>query len=210
MALVSKSLHEFRTRRDRGGLRSAVILTAIPLETRAVQAHLIDLARVTGRNGTIYRCGRFPCPNGDWFVAIAMTQPGNIGAATILGGTLRDFEEIDLALFVGVAGSPKADVQIGSVVASSHAYNVLSGKAGNTFEPRPRVIAASHPLVQVALQVATDGDWRARIRAPEGETLPEPRKYPCAFPPDAFVKPVASSDQLATSTNSPLYRAIKK
>jgi hypothetical protein len=38
---------------------------------------------------------------------------GNIGAATILGGMLRDFEEIDLALFVGVAGSPKSDAQIG-------------------------------------------------------------------------------------------------
>jgi len=78
-----------------------------------VIAHLSDVAIVRGAKGTIYQCGRFPCTAGDWFVAVAITSAGNQSADSILQAALADFRDIDLAFFVGIAGSVKDDVGIG-------------------------------------------------------------------------------------------------
>jgi nucleoside phosphorylase len=182
-----------------------VILTAIPLEARAILAHLVDVAIVRGEKGTLYQCGRFPCATGDWFVAVAVTSAGNQGAGSIIQGALHDFREIDLALFVGVAGSLKEDVGIGSVVASSQVYNIHSGKAGTSHLARPRVVTPAFSLVQVANHVALEQEWCLRIRPPRGMTLPAP-----ALPPIAYVAPIASCEQVVVSKKSPAYKTIRK
>jgi nucleoside phosphorylase len=200
-------LHEFRDRKDRDGLRSAVILTAIPLETEAVLAHLSDVAIVRGSKGTMYRCGRFLCTAGDWFVVVAITSAGNQGAGSVLQAALADFREIDLVLFVGIAGSVKADVHIGSVVASSQVYNFHSAKADADSLSRPRVVVAEHFLVQAALQVVVEAEWPLRIKAP---ILLAGSEYPCPLPPAAHIAAIASGEQLVVNVDSESYRIIKQ
>ena len=198
-----RQLHEFRDRKDRDGLGSAVILTAIPLETDAVLAHLSDVAIVRGSKGTMYRCGRFLCTAGDWFVVVAITSAGNQGAGSVLQAALGDFREIDLVLFVGIAGSVKADVRIGSVVASSQVYNFHSAKADADSLSRPRVVVAEHFIVQAALQVVLGAEWPLRIKAP---ILLAGSEYPCPLPPAAHVAAIASGEQLVVNVDSESYR----
>ena len=158
----------------------------------------------------MYRCGRFPCTAGDWFVAVAITSAGNQGSGSILQAALGDFRDIDLAFFVGIAGSVKEDVGIGSVVASSQVYNFHSAKAAVDSLSRPRVVVAEHFMVQAALQVVFEAAWSLRIKPPMGMILPDQSAYPCPFPPPAHVAAIASGEQLVVSIDSDSYRIIKQ
>src|SRR4051812_30153606 len=111
-------------------MRRALIVVAIKTEMQAVLAHLRDIESAVGKNGIIYECARLPDPAGDWQVIVAQSGPGNHPAQRVVTMAHSDFQTFDLQLFVGIAGSLKEDVPIGSVVAGDRVYNAHSGKAG--------------------------------------------------------------------------------
>ena len=130
-------------------LPCAVILTALPLEARAVLEHLEAQRIEFDRHGTAYSCGIFSFGDLRWRVAVAECGPGNQRVGQIATFAITHFEPA-VVLFVGVAGSLKADVLLGDVVASTKVYNYHAGKAEKDFFPRPAIENTSFRLEQLA------------------------------------------------------------
>lgn len=196
---------------DHRGLRRALIVTALDVETRAVLAHLSMVGTASGRHGTVYECGRFRGEGSEWLVVVTQCGPGNHPAQHIVTDAHADFKRLEVLLFVGVGGSLKEDVPIGSVVAANAVHNVHSGKEGEGgFTARPRSEPVEHRLVQLAYKVARDGVWRGRICAPLGGELPGTAHYPTPFPPKAVVGPIASIEQVLANPRSELAERIAK
>jgi len=121
------------------GLPTAIVLTAIKSETKAVLKHLEDRNVLVGENGFVYEYGYFYSNSGKWFVVVVEAGPGNYNATSYIHLIIRDFNETKYILFVGVAGSLKADIKIGQVLASSKVYGYHSGKAASEFQCRPEL-----------------------------------------------------------------------
>ncbi len=180
--------------------RRAVILTALPIEHRAVRAHLTGPVEEVHEAGTIYERGRFDGAHSVWEVGLPTPiGKGNAGAAQAVERAIAHFAPA-VVLFVGVAGGIK-DVALGDVVAGTKVYGYGSGKAkaGEIFETRPDIGESSYPLVERARAESARGDWRARIlgAAPDGE-------------PNAIVEPVAAGEAVLASRRSDLFRFIRR
>jgi tetratricopeptide (TPR) repeat protein/nucleoside phosphorylase len=102
-----------------------------------------------------------------------------------------------LSLFVGIAGGLK-DVRLGDVVAATKVYAYESGKAGQTFEPRPEVWRASYPLEQRVRQEVSEEAWQARLNS----SLPDPA-------PRAHIGALVAGEKVLASTQSVVYTQIK-
>lgn len=123
---------------EKKSIRRALILTALPLEYKAVTTHLKNLREETHPRGTVYEVGQFTGADGSpWDVCVAETGMGNSGAATETERAISCFSP-EIAVFVGVAGGRK-DVDIGDVVIATKVYGYESGKAQREFLPRPNV-----------------------------------------------------------------------
>src|SRR6266404_3413256 len=109
-------------------LRRVLIVTALPLEMKAVRAHLAHLGSVPGRSGTIYECGQFSATGSEWLVVVAQSGAGTHPAHNLVTTAHMDFGNFELVVFVGIAGSRKDEAHIGSVVASSYVYFPYGGK----------------------------------------------------------------------------------
>jgi hypothetical protein len=96
--------------------RRALIITTVVYESRAVKAHLANPERVIGDKGAFYEYGRFFDPAGDWLVVHAIAAQGNSDAALVATKAYQEFGSFHVQMFVGVAGSLKEDIPIGSVV----------------------------------------------------------------------------------------------
>jgi len=197
-----------------GRLPRALILTIIPAEARAVYAHLEDRETVVGPKGMLYEVGRFADPAGDWAVVVANPSPGNVEAGTTAQKAHSDFGgKFQAQLVVGVAGSLKSDIEIGSVVVAELAYNAHSGKEADAgFQSRPHSGDASPVLLAAGKKAVIDGDWVDLIRSPLRFTLPAPGQYPppCGYPPEGYVKPVASTEVVLSTANGALYKRIRE
>jgi len=200
---------EIRSDADKRGHRRALVVVAIQTEMQAVLSHLSDTEMCVGKGGVIYECGRLPDPAGDWQIIVVQSGPGNHPAQRMVTSAHTDFGNFDLQVFVGIAGSLKDDIPIGSVVASERVYNAHAGKSEKEFSARPHSINAHFSLVQLAHKVSREGVWQQRIKAPRKLTLPPQGKYPPS-PPESFVGAIAASEQVLASDSSPLYRQIKK
>jgi hypothetical protein len=145
-------------------LRVALVVTALDLEMQAVLAHLEPLASVPGRDGAIYECGIFHDLDQDWLVVAAESGAGMHPAQGTVTIAHTHFEP-EVQIFVGVGGSRKADVPIGSVVAAELVYMPYGGKYdAHGFSARPRDLPANPKLLGVARNVRRDGLWTQRIR----------------------------------------------
>jgi nucleoside phosphorylase/adenylate kinase family enzyme len=196
----SMSVDEVREEAARRNLRLALIVTALDLELQAVVAHLTPLASVLGRDGAIYECGLFHDVGQDWLVIVAETGAGTHPAQGVVTNAHIHFEP-EVQIFVGVGGSRKEDVPIGSVVAADHVYMPYSGKYGdNGFSARPREFPAHPKLLGVARKVRRDKVWIERIRDPADGKLPLPAEYPVAFPPLGHIAPAVSTEAVLAST----------
>ena len=121
----------------------AVILTALSVEFSAVRSHLSDLEEEVHPQGTIYERGQFDSSKDVWDVAVLEIGAGNSTAAIEAQRAIALFHP-DVILFVGVAGGIKEkDVALGDVVASTKVYCYESGKADQTFKPRPAIGVSS-------------------------------------------------------------------
>ncbi|MFF1300241.1 MULTISPECIES: hypothetical protein [unclassified Streptomyces] len=137
-----------------------VVLTALPLERRAVRRLLEGLERVD-QAGTVFERGRLPGTS--WTVYLAATGPGNDSAAVITERAIN-FVRPQAVFFVGIAGSLKPDVSPGDVVVASEVYAYHGGKESTGgFKGRPRSWETTHHLQQVAMHVDSVDDWRGRL-----------------------------------------------
>jgi nucleoside phosphorylase len=171
----------------------AVILTALSIEYLAVRQHLTNLQEEIHK-GTIYERGSFTAQGRDWEIGIVEIGAGNSGAAVEAERAIAYFIP-DVILFVGVAGGIK-DVVLGDVVASTKIYGYESGKAEETFKPRPEIGLAAYGLEQRARAEAKNSDWLKRISAIE----PIPR---------VFVAPIAAGEKVIGSTKSEVYQFLR-
>lgn len=172
-----------------------VILTAVPVELRAVCAHLA-VAGEEVHKGTVYERGTFTSGTGRWDVFAAELGAGNNSAAFELERAISRFDPA-VVMFVGVAGGIK-DVRVGDVVVATKVYGYESGKAEATFKPRPDVGNSSYNLVQRARAVARRGDWIGRING--SEVIQSPR---------AFIGAIAAGERVVASTESSVYKFLK-
>jgi len=135
-----------------------VVLTALPLEYKAVRAHLSALQRRSHHAGTEFEIGRLG--SGVGRVAIAEIGEGNSGAAALAERAIATFEP-DAVLFVGIAGALKDDINLGDIVVGTRVYAYHGGKdEDHAFSARPRAYEASHELEQRARLVARADQWQ--------------------------------------------------
>jgi nucleoside phosphorylase len=129
-----------------------VILTALPVEYRAVREHLSDLRRRSDPSGTQFEVGTL----GPGRVALAEVGTGNVDAALVAAAAIVLFDP-DAMFFVGVAGALDPKLELGSVVVATRVYAVHGGKEQDgRFLARPRSYDADHELLQRARFVARD------------------------------------------------------
>lgn len=176
---------------------TAVIITAIPVETRHVLAHLSDVTQETRRE-RLFHVGRFTAGGPVWTVAVGEAGAGNSSAALLTERAIAAFTP-ELALFVGIAGGIK-DVSIGDVVVADGIYGYESGKVeADGFLVRPRELRGSRSLLALAGGVLHRDDWRRRLRAPGG-----------AEPPKIVVGRIAAGEKLVASAQSELRRFLHR
>lgn len=186
---------EVDEQQDETSIYSAAILTALPVEYKAVSAHLTNLREDTHPQGTVYGRGDFLSSSRSWEVRIVEVGAGNPGAAMEAERAIQYFRP-HVVLFVGIAGGIK-DVTLGDVVAATKVYEYESGKAGETFYPRPEVGNSTYRMIQRARAEARKEEWLQRI------------KVPCATKPRVFVCPIAAGEKVVASTRSDIHRFIQ-
>jgi nucleoside phosphorylase len=173
-------------------MKRAAILTALPIEYKAVRRHLVDPKEILHPKGTVYEVGMFE----DWEVLITETGQGNPNAAVETERAIASFSP-DVLLFVGVAGGIK-DVKLGDVVAATKVCGYEFGKADKTFLPRPAFGEVSYSLEKRASAESKKTDWTERV-ADKGTN----------FNSDVYVKPIAAGEKVVSSTRSDTYKFLR-
>ena len=173
-----------------------MILTALPLEYKAVLAYLEQRETVTVES-TFYTLGTYRGTKA-WKVAVACVGPGN---AVTAGEAVRGFTHFrpQCAFFVGVAGGVK-DVKLGDVVVSTKVYGYESGKADDEFKPRPDVEKGGHGMVSAARHLIGSGAWEKKFESPDGDEVSS----------IAHIGPIAAGESVVSSTRSELYARIRE
>jgi nucleoside phosphorylase/DNA-directed RNA polymerase specialized sigma24 family protein len=176
-----------------------VILTALPVEYRAVRKHLdaSNVKEVTHGRGTVYEVGSFSGDQIDWEVCLAEVGAGNNSASVEAERAIAAFNPT-VALFVGVAGGLK-DAAIGDVVVCTKIYGYESGKARQSFEPRPDVGESTYALEQRGRAVGRKLSWLSRI---EGKSP--------NLSPKVLVGKIAAGEKVVASTRSPIYKFLRR
>jgi nucleoside phosphorylase len=204
-----RTLGEILSDADGRGLRRALVVAALPIEMRAVLAHLSKLASCPGRDGTIYECGIFSGAGQEWLVVVVETGAGTHPAQSVVTYAHAAFGMFELQIFIGVGGSRKIDAPIGSVVASNHVYMPYSGKYGESgWSSRPRTFQLDNRLVGLARKISRDGQWPSRIMAPLRGALPTTDAYPIAYPPRSIIAPIVSVEAVSADPTSELEKHI--
>jgi len=183
-----------------------VILTALDVEHKAVEAHLKPIGQSTRLseeihpNGTIYTQGQFKAHNCTWNVAVAQIDMGNASAGIEAVRAMMQFNP-RVILFVGVAGGIKG-VKIGDVVAASVVYGYECGKlVDDRTLPRPKLGEADYDLKQRAQAEARKDDWREQIRSSSTSSETTPTVY---------VKPMAAGEKVIASRKAEVYEYLRE
>jgi len=111
------------------------ILTAIPVEYKAVRKHLINIEEIKTSDGTIFEKGKYCIGNKDIKLIIGKCGKGNVNSALYTERALKEFKP-DLAVFVGIAGGIK-DVKLGDVLVADkiNSYEGLKDEGGLKARP---------------------------------------------------------------------------
>lgn len=173
-------------------MKRAAVLTALPVEYKAVRRHLAELKEILHPKGTVYEIGMF----GDWQVLITETGQGNPNAAVETERAIASFSP-DVLLFVGVAGGIK-DVALGDVVVATKVYGYEFGKDDKTFLSRPAFGQVSYSLEQRATAESKKTGWTERVFDKEEN-----------FKADVYVKPIAAGEKVVSSTRSDTFKFLR-
>ena len=171
----------------------ALIITALPVERKAVVRHLTNARQERHSTGTEYLIGNFL----SWQVCVVQVPPGNSSAALETERAMRYFDP-DLAVFVGIAGGVK-DVRLGDVVAATKVYGYEGGADGEHFQPRPEAFLASYPLAREAQTIARGHEWRSRIHGTT--SIPTPR---------VFLGPIAAGAKVIKSSQGAVAALLRE
>ena len=186
--------------------KRALILTTVRHESLAVKAHLTNPELLIRKKGGLYEYGRFSDPAGEWLVVHAITPQGNSAAGLVASEAHQEFGDFHALMFVGVAGSLKEDIPIGSVVVGDFVYNGHSAKVEDTQTfARPHCLDPSLDLLTAAQVLHYTEEWTDLIRDPYGTTLPKVGEYPCKFPPSSFIKGILSGEEVVAGDKSPRF-----
>ncbi|WP_109121435.1 SUMF1/EgtB/PvdO family nonheme iron enzyme [Azospirillum sp. TSO22-1] len=176
-------------------MRTAVILTAIDVETEHVLKHLGETSREI-RQGQVFRVGQFHGATGPWRVAVAQER-GNDMAALNATMAIMHYKP-DVALLVGVAGGVK-DAGIGDVVVSTKIYGYESGKVTpDGFHARPDPYRPDQALLALARDLARANEWKGRrlYRKPHDNRT-------------AYLGPIASGEKVVADRHSDLVAFLR-
>jgi nucleoside phosphorylase/tetratricopeptide (TPR) repeat protein len=175
-----------------------VILTALPVEYKAVRAHLEDIEEIRHEKGTVYEKGQFTCPdNTSWTVIIVEIGAGNPNAAVETERAIASFEPA-VALFVGVAGGIK-DVSLLDLVVATKVYGYESGKENIKFQPRPDFGQPSYRLLQRAKAESRRDNWRSRLGANHATTSAQ-----------VHIGPIAAGEKVVSSRRSQIFKFLRE
>ncbi|MGW0708823.1 5'-methylthioadenosine/S-adenosylhomocysteine nucleosidase [Streptomyces sp. NPDC002643] len=166
---------------------TVVVLTALALEYAAMRRLIEDRQDLVHPDdaGTRVEWGRLP--GTDWHVALAELGEGNTNAAA-LTTQIIGWLKPEAVLFVGVAGSLKADIDLGDVVVGTKVYGYHGGKrTPDGFLARPESWQASNALVQAARSAVRD---MAGVRA--------------------HFKPIASGDVVLADAQSEIAQHLRE
>ncbi len=193
------------------GRRRALIVTALPLEMEAVLDHLTDVGSTRGDAGAVYEAGLFRDADEEWLIVVCVTGAGTHPAEMAAIDAHYDFDEFDVQMVVGVAGSRKSEAPIGSVIAADQVYNPYSGKASEgEWSARPRVILANYRLVELARKICRNKQWLTRVGgSPEPERSP-PEQDATGTDPIVLVAPIVSTEAVLDDRHSDLAKLISK
>ena len=175
---------------------SAVILTALPVEYRAVREHLDSLKEELHSKGNVYEKGIFAVNGLSIEVGIVQLRKGNVRAGVQTERAIAHFKP-NYVFFVGVAGGVK-DVSLGDVVAADKVYGYESGKAGSLFCARPDMGIPSFGLIERAQAEARKGDWLRRIKGDAAKPSPI-----------ASIGPIAAGEKVISSKRSTTFQFLK-
>jgi nucleoside phosphorylase len=173
--------------------KTAIILTALDVETRAVLRHVKDRAEVAVQ-GTVFHTGEAE----GWKIAVAEVGAGNTSAAALAERAINHFRP-SVALFVGVAGGVK-DVALGDVVVGTKVYLYESGRdTASEFKPRPDVRNGAHSIEQRGRALRQRDDWRQRLDASLNHGMP-----------NVFVGAIAAGEKVVASKRAATARFLSK
>jgi nucleoside phosphorylase/tetratricopeptide (TPR) repeat protein len=177
---------------DRAAM-SIVVLTALPVEYRAVRARLEEPLDVVRVHGSVFETGYLPGVAAQ--IVLGQSEEGNTAAAVLAGQAIGWFSP-RAVFFVGVAGALKDDLQLGDVVVATKVDAVHGAKQqdGGSLA-RPTTYPMSHELLQVAKRlVAVRDKWQVD-RAGVGFRV--------------HLKPIASGQVVLDSRDAPLARELR-
>lgn len=193
-----------RHRTPKSSKVQVVVVTALALEAAAVESYLHGLReQVHAETGTIYRVGTLRENGTETIVAVVVAMEGNPSAAAETERAISFFKP-QVALFVGVAGGLKDDVQKGDVVVASDVYDYSSAKeSSGVIRSRVKTLRASYRATQRALALASSGEWSrlAATGAPPLRADDSPR---------VLVKPIAAGPKLVADSDGPTAQWIKQ
>jgi nucleoside phosphorylase len=165
-----------------------VIITALPLEYKAVKSFVKGCQEVLHPSGTIYEEGEYQ----HWKIGLAEIGQGNANAAMETVKAI-DFFKPEYVFFVGVAGGIK-DVNLGDVVIAEVVKGYEKGKETDTgFLPRGEVGQSNFALVQRAKAIAKN-DWFKNLKTE----------------PKALVGVIAAGEKVVASERSITYEILTK
>jgi nucleoside phosphorylase len=173
--------------------QTAVILTALGVETKAVLRHLTNVSTETV-SGTGFFKGQFE----GWDIAVVEAGAGNSSAAAI---TTRacEYYKPKVALLIGVAGGMK-DVAIGHVVVATKVYGYESGKDKvGGFQPRPDLLRSDHELEQRARIERQLNQWQVRLNPQLAHDNPH-----------LHVGPIAAGEKVVASNRASTAKFLRK
>jgi 5'-methylthioadenosine/S-adenosylhomocysteine nucleosidase len=177
--------------------RSALIITALPVETAAVLPFLRDRGiPKPDRWGVYYIPGTFSGSREEWHVTVVEVGQGNEFAAVKTALAVPHVKP-EVIILIGIAGGLK-DVRVGDVVVATSVRGYEKGKETDAgFLPRPDVFNSDNRLVEAARNVARMPDWRERIVGRQND-------------PNAILKPVVAGMKVLAGETGPARGVIQQ
>jgi nucleoside phosphorylase len=180
-------------------IRRALILVAIQVEMDAIRDHLSPMREVIIAEKYFYLAWWYDGKT-EWEIIITQTGQGNRLPGLLLERARWAFQP-EIALFVGIAGGLKEDVQIGDIVFGTNAFGFALGKeTDDSFLPRALTFHSDPLLSEIAQFLEHNDEWKGRRR------LADQAQYVSKVVSGG----IASGDNVLASNNGPLRERLKK